>query len=327
MTRASVLVAGGAGYIGSHVCKALAQAGYQPVVLDSLVCGHRWAVRWGPLEVGDIADAERVADLVRRHRIESLIHCAAFTYVGESMREPLRYFANNVAGTIRLLEACTKNGLRNVVFSSTAAVYGEPRELPIPETHATAPINPYGESKAMIERVLLWLQRSAGMRHAVLRYFNAAGADPEGEIGEAHDPETHLVPLAVMAALGRTPPLQLFGEDYDTHDGTPVRDYIHVADLADAHIAALARLEAGDDSITVNLGTGRGASVREVVAAVERIGGKRVPTTLAARRAGDPALLVAAPGAASARLGGTPRRSDLETIVATAWRWHTRPDA
>jgi UDP-glucose-4-epimerase GalE len=322
MSGGAVLVAGGAGYIGSHVCKALAAAGRRPVVLDSLVHGHRWAVRWGPLEVGDIADAERVAEVVRRHGVTSLVHCAAFIFVGESMRAPLRYFANNVAGSIRLLEACVEAGVREVVFSSTAAVYGEPRDVPIPEAHATLPINPYGESKLMVERVLAWLAAASGLRYAVLRYFNAAGADLDGEIGEAHDPETHLVPLAVLAALGRTPPLRILGADYATADGTAIRDYIHVADLADAHVAALARLEAGGDSLTVNLGTGRGASVREVIAAVERAGERKVPAEFAPRRAGDPPVLVAAPGAATAELGWRPGRSDLDTIVESAWRWH-----
>jgi UDP-glucose-4-epimerase GalE len=318
----SVLVTGGAGYIGSHTCKALAAAGYSPVALDSLVQGHRWAVRWGPFERADLADRQAVEQILRRHDIGAVIHFAAYAYVGESMTDPGKYFRNNVAGTLNLLEAMRATGIGRIVFSSTCATYGVPEAVPIGEDHPQRPINPYGESKLFIERTLHWNAVAHGLHWMALRYFNAAGADPDGEIGEDHDPETHLIPLAIEAALDRRRELQVMGTDYPTPDGTAIRDYVHVTDLADAHVRALRHLQANGDSGALNLGTGRGHSVREVIAMVERVTGRRIDARDVARRAGDPPALVAAPGRARELLGWEPRWSSLETIVQTACRWH-----
>ena len=317
-----VLVTGGAGYIGSHTCKALAAAGYSPVALDNLVHGHRWAVRWGVLEQADLADREAVERVLRRHGIDAVVHFAAYAYVGESMADPGMYFRNNVANTLNLLEAMRAAGVGRIVFSSTCATYGVPATVPIAEDHAQLPVNPYGESKLFVERALHWHGVAHGLRWMALRYFNAAGADPDGEIGEDHDPETHLIPLAIETALGRRRELQVMGTDYRTPDGTAVRDYVHVADLADAHVRALRYLEGGGQSAALNLGTGRGHSVRDVIAMVERVSGRPVAARDVARRAGDPPALVAAPGRARELLGWQPRLSDLATIVQTAYRWH-----
>jgi UDP-arabinose 4-epimerase len=317
-----VLVTGGAGYIGSHTCKALARRGMQPVVLDNLVYGHRWAVRWGPFYEGDIADAELVRRIVREHRIESLVHFAAYAYVGESMQQPQKYFDNNVVRGLSLLHAAREAGVRHVVFSSTCAVYGEPESVPIAETQTPRPVNPYGESKLFFERALHWLGTCHGLRWMALRYFNAAGADPEGELGEEHEPETHLVPLVIRALLGRIPRVQIYGTDYPTADGTAIRDYIHVTDLAAAHVKALEHLQAGGESAAVNLGTGTGHSVRQLVQLMGEIAGKPVPSLDAPRRAGDPPVLVADPSRARALLGWSPRFSRLEQILETAWQWH-----
>ena len=317
-----VLVTGGAGYIGSHTCKLLAQRGMQPVVLDNLVRGHRQSVRWGPFHQGDIAEAELVRDLVRDYDIRSLIHFAAFAYVGESMEQPQKYFDNNVVRGLSLLRAAMDAGVRHVVFSSTCAVYGIPEQVPITETQPTLPVNPYGETKLWIERALHWLGSCRDLRWMALRYFNAAGADPEGEIGEDHWPETHLIPRAIHAALGQIPHLEIYGTDYPTPDGTAIRDYIHVMDLAEAHVRALEHLQRGGESMAVNLGTGEGASVRELVTALEAIAGKSVPLLAAPRRAGDPPVLVADPSRARRVLGWTPQQSTLEQILQTAWQWH-----
>jgi len=319
-----VLVTGGAGYIGSQTAKQLAQAGHQPVVADNLSCGHERAVKWGPFERGDLADRAWVEEVLRRHRIEAVVHFAASTYVGESMTAPGKYFRNNTVNSLHLLEAMTAAGVEHIVFSSSCATYGVPRELPIAESHPQAPVNPYGESKLFVERMLHWFGEAHGLRSAALRYFNAAGADPDGAIGEDHDPETHLLPLVIDAALGRRPPVGVFGTDYPTPDGTAIRDYIHVADLADAHLAALDYLRRGGASTAVNLGTGRGHSVLEVITAVERVGGKAVPRNHVPRRAGDPPSLVADATRAAAVLSWTPRFPELQTIVEHAWRWHTR---
>jgi len=318
-----VLVTGGAGYIGSHTCKALAAAGYSPVALDNLVHGHRWAVRWGPFEQADLADREAIERVLRRHDIGAVIHFAAYAYVGESMADPGKYFRNNVAHTLNLLEAMRAVGVGRIVFSSTCATYGVPEAVPIAEGERQLPVNPYGESKLFIERALYWHGAAHGLRWTALRYFNAAGADPDGEIGEDHDPETHLIPLAIETALGRRRELQVLGTDYPTPDGTAVRDYVHVTDLADAHVRALRHLEGEGPSGALNLGTGRGHSVREVIAMVERVGGRKVNARNAPRRAGDPPVLIAAPGRARELLGWEPRWSSLETIVQTAHRWHS----
>jgi UDP-glucose-4-epimerase GalE len=319
----AILVTGGAGYVGSHACKALAQAGYRPVVYDNLSRGHARAVRWGPLVEGDLHDRATLVAALRSHGIAAVMHFAALAYVGESVGDPELYYRNNVGGTLALLGAMREAGVATIVFSSTCAVYGVPDRVPIGETAAKAPLNPYGETKLAIERALHWYGQAYGLRYAALRYFNAAGADADGEIGEDHDPETHLIPRVLRAALGRGDPVEIYGTDYPTRDGTAIRDYIHVADLADAHVRALDYLARGE-SIALNLGTGQGVSVREVIAAVEGVAGRLVPRREAARRQGDPPELVADPSLAHARLGWRARHSDLDTIVATALAWETR---
>ncbi len=320
----SILVTGGAGYVGSHACKALASAGYTPVVYDNLSRGHRAAVRWGPFVEGDLDDRARLVTAMRGHSVAAVMHFAAFAYVGESVAEPELYYRNNVGGTLALLAAMREAEIDRIVFSSTCAVYGSPAEVPIRETAAPHPVNPYGETKLAIERALGWYGNAYGIRSVALRYFNAAGADPAGEIGEDHEPETHLIPLVIRAALGQAGPIAIFGTDYPTPDGSAVRDYIHVADLADAHVRALAHLADGGASAILNLGTGTGHSVRAVIAAVERLGGREVPRREAPRRAGDPPSLVADPSAAAAGLGWRATQSDLDTIIRTALAWHER---
>ena len=319
-----ILVTGGAGYIGSHTAKALAAAGHQPVIFDDLSQGHDWAVKWGPLERGSLSEPARLAEVFASRKIEAVVHFAANALVGESMTNPAKYFRNNTVGTLNLLDAMREAGVRTIVFSSTCATYGDPVRVPIDETHPQTPVNPYGESKLMVEKLLRWYGEIYGLGWIALRYFNAAGADPEGEIGEEHDPESHLIPLVIGAALGTRPPVKIFGTDYATPDGTAVRDYIHVMDLADAHLRALDRLRTGTPSQAVNLGTGRGHSVREVVEAVSRVGGRTVPAVESPRRAGDPPELVAAAARARDVLGWTCQYDELETIVRHAWAWHAK---
>ena len=298
-----ILVTGGAGYIGAHVCRALAGCGFLPVAYDNLSNGHADAVRWGPLIEGDLNDTDQVAAALQTHSVTAVMHFAAYAYVGESVAEPATYYRNNVGGTLALLEAMRRTGTGAIVFSSSCAVYGSPERLPIDEATPKLPLNPYGETKLAVERALHWYAGAYGLRFAALRYFNAAGADPEGEIGEDHDPETHLIPLVLRAALGTGEPVEVYGSDYPTADGTAIRDYIHVADLGDAHVRALGYLGAGGENGAMNLGTGEGCSVRQVIAAVERIAGRAVPFREAARRPGDPPELVADPALARARLG------------------------
>ncbi len=319
----SILVAGGAGFVGSHACKALARAGYTPVTLDNLATGHADAVKWGPLVQADIRDADLVRQTLRDHQITAVMHFAASSLVGESMAKPALYYENNVIATLRFLEALTAEGLRQIVFSSTAAVYGVAEGELISETAPLKPTNTYGETKRAIEGALSWLAPVQGFGWAALRYFNAAGADEDGEIGERHDPETHLIPNMVRATLGTGPGLKVFGTDYPTADGSAVRDYIHVTDLAEAHVAALAWLKAGGAAAfgggrAFNLGTGKGLSVLEMVAAAERVMGKTPPHEIAGRRAGDPPRLVADPSAARAAFDWTPTRSDADTLIRTA---------
>ena len=320
----AVLVTGGAGYIGSHACKALAAAGYTPVTYDNLSRGHRHAVRWGPLVEGDIADRRAVTAALKAHRISSVMHFAALAYVGESGTDPALYYSNNVSGTLSLLDAMRELEVNRIVFSSSCATYGLPDSVPIRETMAQLPVNPYGETKLAIERVLHWYGPAYGLRSVALRYFNAAGCDRAGEIGEEHDPETHLIPLVLRAALGTAPPVQIFGTDYATPDGTAVRDYIHVDDLAAAHVRALQYLAAGGESTAVNLATGNGYSVREIIAAVTKAVGHEVPQREAPRRAGDPPALVADPSRAAQVLGWRAQCSDLDTIIRTALAWEMR---
>jgi UDP-arabinose 4-epimerase len=320
----TILVTGGAGFVGAHACKALDARGYRPVVYDNLVYGHEASVKWGPLEVGEIADRAALDAVIARHRPQAVMHFAAFTFVGESIADPGKYYRNNVAGTLSLLEAMRDHGVGRLVFSSTAATYGTPKTVPIPESAPKAPINPYGHSKLTAEQMISDFCAAHGLRAAALRYFNAAGADADGEIGECHEPETHLIPLAMQAVTGDTPPLTIFGDNYPTHDGTCIRDYIHVTDLAAAHVLTLERLGQREGFDAFNLGTGTGVSIREVLQAVERVAGKAVPHSVGARRPGDPAVLVSDPGKANRELGWTPGSSDLETIVSTAWAWHRR---
>jgi UDP-arabinose 4-epimerase len=320
----SVLVTGGAGYIGSHACKTLARAGHQPVVFDNLSRGHREAVRWGPFVEGDLAETERLVATIESHGVSAVMHFAAFAYVGESVADPALYYRNNLLGTLSLLDAMRQTSVDKIVFSSTCATYGIPEIVPIRETAPQLPVNPYGETKLAIERALRWYRQAYGMRSMSLRYFNAAGADPKGEIGELHDPETHLIPLVLRTALGQHPHVDIYGTDYPTADGTAIRDYIHVEDLAEAHLRALEHLCAGHEGAQLNLGTGLGHSVREVIAAAEAISGRPIARREALRRAGDAPVLVADPRLAVEQLGWRARCSDLETIISTAFAWHER---
>ena len=320
-----VLVTGGAGYVGSHTCKALAHAGFVPVVYDNLSTGNRWAVRWGPLELGDVLDPARLHEVFGKHRPVAVMHFAAVALVGESMMEPARYYRENVIGAINVLDVCRAHAIATFVFSSSCAVYGIPAAIPIDEAQPKAPISPYGASKLMVERVLADYDMAYGLRSASLRYFNAAGADPESEIGEHRALETHLVPLALDAVLGTRPPLRIMGTDYATADGTAIRDYVHVADLARAHVAALRRLLAGRESFTLDLGTGQGHSVREVLGVVERVSRRKVPHEIAPRRPGDPPVLIADARRARAELGlDFTLSASIERIVETAWAWRCR---
>jgi UDP-arabinose 4-epimerase len=320
----SVMVTGGAGYIGAHCCKALFEAGFNPVCYDNFSTGHREFVKWGPLVEGDIRDHGRVASALREHDAIAVIHFAAFSLVGESMSDPQKYYQNNVAGTLMLLQAMREAGCGNLVFSSTGAVYGNADDKPIREAQAGVPINPYGHSKWMIEQILRDYRAAYGLKSFSLRYFNACGADPSGLVGEMRDPETHLIPRAMMALQGHAADFAIFGSDYPTPDGTAVRDYIHVTDLAAAHILALKRLLGGDAGGSFNLGTGNGYSVREILSAIHAGVGRPVPVLQRDRRPGDPAILVADPAAAFEALAFRPKFSDLATIVRTSWGWHQK---
>jgi len=319
-----VLVAGGAGYIGSQTAKALARAGHEPVVYDNLSSGHRWAVKWGASVEGDLADTRLLAATLKTHRVEAILHFAASIEVGESVENPRKYFWNNVVNTLRLLDAALEEGVQAIVFSSSAAVYGNPEKIPIPEYHPARPVNPYGETKLMMERALGAYGAAYGIRWVALRYFNAAGADLDGELGEEHNPESHLIPLVIQAALGRRPHVEVYGTDYPTPDGTAIRDYIHIVDLADAHVRALEYLARGGGSMALNLGTGTGHSVRDVIAAVGRMCEGRVPFRDAPRRAGDPPILVADPARAMEVLNWKPQYAGLDSIVESAWKWHSK---
>ena len=320
----SVLVTGGAGYIGSHMVKRLLERGRRVLVIDDLSTGHRDAVGSAPFVECDIGDAERVAPLLAQHGVDSVMHFAASCLVAESVADPARYYANNVARTLGLLRAMRSAGVARLVQSSTCAVYGAPSALPLDESHPTEPVNHYGASKLMVERILDDLHAAEGLRSVSLRYFNAAGADPGGGLGERHDPETHLIPLALQAASGRRPALSVFCTDFPTRDGTCERDYVHVADLCDAHLLALEWLEAGGGREKLNLGTGAGATVLEIIEAVKRESGAALRVERAARRAGDPAALVASAARAGRVLGWKPKCSDLATIIRHAWRWEQR---
>ncbi len=316
-----VLVTGGAGYVGSHACKALAGAGYTPVSYDNLVNGHRDLVRWGPLEEGDILDGARLDEVIDQYRPGAVMHFAAFAEVAESVREPERYFRNNVEGSRSVLDAMVRHGIVRIVFSSTCAVYGMPDVVPIPEETPRHPINPYGETKAAVEDALAEFGRNHSIGWTALRYFNAAGADPDGEAGEHHEPESHLIPLVLDTALGRREAITVYGDDYPTPDGSCLRDYVHVADLATAHVSALKRLESGGSSLAINLGSGTGASVLEIIAAAQRITGADIATVIGDRRPGDPPSLICLPERAQHELGWS-TTYDIEAQIGHAWAWH-----
>lgn len=320
----AVLVTGGAGYIGSHACKALARAGYTPVTYDNLVYGHKHLVKWGPFAEGELADRDRLNHVIDHYGITAIMHFAAYAYVGESVINPAKYYRNNVLGSLSLIEAAREYDINKFIFSSTCATYGTPHVVPINEKESQNPINPYGHSKLMIEQMLRDFDHAYDQRFVALRYFNAAGADMDGQIGELHDPETHLIPLVIMAALGQKPPVQIFGTDYQTKDGSAIRDYIHVDDLANAHVLALNYLEKGNASIAMNLGTGIGHTVREIIESVERVSGKSVPYTTGPRRPGDPQELVADPSLAISTLRWQPEHTDIDSIVRSAWNWHAK---
>ncbi len=317
-----ILIVGGAGYIGSHMVKYLAKAGHAPVVLDDLSAGYRDAVVSGVrLVEGNIGDAALLNDLFARERFDAVMHFASWIQVGESVREPAKYYRNNVANTLTLLDAMVAHEVRHFIFSSTAAIFGEPEYTPIDEAHPKQPINPYGRTKLMVEQVLADYDAAYGLKATCLRYFNAAGADPENELGERHDPETHLIPLVLQAASGRRESIAVFGDDYDTRDGTCVRDYIHVWDLAEAHLLALERMRETGQSAAYNLGNGEGYSIREVIDTARQVTGRGINVVTAERRPGDPAVLVADAARAREELGWQPRYADLATIVAHAWAW------
>ena len=319
----TVLVTGGAGYVGSHACKALSRAGFTPVVFDDLSRGHRDAVRWGPLIEGDIRDAGRLESAMRQNSVSAILHFAGRSEVGESVKDPLAYYDVNTGGALAIVRAALAAGVDKLIYSSTCAIYGVPETVPIKESETREPINPYGVSKLAAERIFADADRAYGLRCISLRYFNAAGADPDGELGERHEPETHLIPLAVRAALPGSFTLKIMGQDYPTHDGTAVRDYVHVTDLATAHVTALRRLLEGRQGGAFNLGVGRGFSVLDVVNAVEEVSGCQVRREPAPRREGDPPVLIADPSAAERELDWRPERTQIETIVHDAFRWES----
>jgi len=317
-----ILVVGGAGYIGSYMCKYLAGHGYNPVALDNLVYGHREAVKWGPFIHGSLVDSEQLRHVFSKYEIVAVMHFAAFCYVGESVKEPAKYYRNNVANTLNLLEVMVEKGINNFIFSSSCATYGEPVAIPITESHPQNPINPYGWTKLIIEQILDDFEKAYGLKSISLRYFNAAGADPDCEIGEDHDPETHIIPLVLQTALGQRERINIFGNDYQTKDGTCIRDYIHIADLAQAHLLAMERLLNGLPGAIYNLGNGNGYSVKDVVDVARNVTGMPIPTVIAKKRPGDPAVLVGSSDKAMNDLGWEPMYPDLHTIIETAWRWH-----
>lgn len=318
----AILVCGGAGYIGSHINKLLAQRGYETVVLDNLIYGHREAVKWGTFEQGDLKNPQDLERIFQKYDIEVVFHFVAYAYVGESVQDPEKYYYNNVANTLNLLRAMRQHGCNTIIFSSTCATYGIPKTVPITEDMPQKPINPYGVTKLMVERIFRDYAQAYGLKFVVLRYFNAAGADPEGEVGESHDPETHIIPLILDAATGKRPDIKVFGTDYPTPDGSCVRDYIHVTDLATAHLLAMEYLQRGGKSDFFNLGNSMGTSVLELIAAARRVTGKEFIVTPAPRRAGDPAILIGSSEKAQRVLGWMPKYADINTIICHAWRWH-----
>jgi UDP-arabinose 4-epimerase len=321
MHGTNILVTGGAGFVGSHVCKALAKAGYRPIAFDNLERGHAWAVKWGPFEYGDLRNEGDIRRAFEAWTPSAVIHLAAYAYVAESVIDPSRYYENNIGGTAKLLAACAAFGCRRIVLSSSCATYGIPTQLPLVEEAAQRPVNPYGYTKLVAEQLLKDVKAAHGIEHVSLRYFNAAGADPEGEVGEAHEPETHLIPLVLFAAMGRQPSVRIFGGDYPTRDGTCIRDYVHVSDLADAHVAALEWLAPSRPSATFNLGNGRRFSVTEVVQASEKVTGRPIRVEICPARTSDPPTLIADSTKARELLGWRPKFTDLDQQIENAWRW------
>jgi len=320
----AIMVLGGAGFIGSHTAKLLHKKGYQPIVVDNLIRGHEWAVKWGPFIKADLKDSEIIRNVLLEYKIRAVMHFAAYAYVGESVDEPAMYYLNNVAGTLSLLEAMSQAGTEILIFSSSSTTYGEPDRIPIPEDHRQVPISPYGRSKLMVEQILEDYGAAYSLRHVNLRYFNAAGADPEGELGEVHDPETHLIPVVLDTALGRRPDVSVFGTDWDTSDGTCIRDYIHVSDLARAHLLALEYLLDGGQPRSFNLSNGEGYSVRQVIDEARRVTGAPIPVIDEQRRHGDPAVLVGDSGRIRRELGWEPEYPGLDTIIHNSWNWHRK---
>jgi len=318
----NILVVGGAGYIGSHMCKYLANNGYTPIAFDNLVYGHRQAVKYGPFIEGSIGDSKLIRHVFSEYQIAAVMHFAAFCYVGESVREPAKYYRNNVADTLNLLEAMVERNVNNFIFSSSCATYGEPVEIPITEQHPQNPINPYGKTKFMVEQILDDFKDAYGLESVCLRYFNAAGADPDGELGEDHEPETHLIPLVLQTALGQRAEIDIFGDDYPTKDGTCIRDYIHINDLSQAHFLALEKLLNGHPGGKYNLGNGNGYSVKEVIKVARNVTGETIPSKNVERRPGDPAMLIGSSEKAVKELGWKPQFPNLDTIIETAWKWH-----
>lgn len=316
----TILVAGGAGYIGSHTVKYLLKNNYNVVVVDNLVYGHKEAILTPNFELADLADKQALDKIFKKYKIDAVIHFAAYTYVGESVIEPQKYYWNNVVNTLNLLDAMIENNVKNIVFSSTCATYGNPQYMPLDEKHPQLPINPYGKTKLMMEQIMADYDKAYGLKYAALRYFNAAGADAENQLGELHEPETHLIPLVLKAIKGEIPEITVFGTDYDTPDGTCIRDYIHVEDLADAHMLALEKLFEGP-SLHLNLGTGVGTSVKEIIEAAEKVTGKKVPVKYGERRAGDPSKLYATNKKAKEVLDWAPKYTNIEDIIQSAWAW------
>ena len=321
-----ILITGGAGYIGSHINKMLAQKGYETLVFDNLVYGHREAVKWGVLEIGDLADEKQLDEIFEKYPIDSVFHFAAYAYVGESVTAPSKYYNNNVANTLHLLDTMKKHDVKHMVFSSTCATYGVPQQMPITEEMEQKPINPYGASKRMIERILSDYQKAYGLNYCCLRYFNAAGADPDGEIGESHDPETHLIPLILAAAAGDRESIKVFGMDYPTRDGSCIRDYIHVTDLADAHLRAMDYLKRGGESTCMNLGNCVGNTVLEVNEAAKKVTGREIPVVLDKPRPGDPPALVGSAKKAEQLLGWKPKYGEISVILEHAWKWYCQKE-
>jgi len=317
----TILVAGGAGYIGSHTVKYLLKNNYNVVVVDNLSYGHKEAVSTPNFEQIDLADKEALDKIFKKYKIDAVIHFAAFTYVGESVSQPQKYYWNNVVNTINLLDVMIENDVKNIVFSSTCATYGNPQYTPIDENHPQSPINPYGKTKLMMEQIMADYETAYGLKYVALRYFNAAGCDAQGELGESHTPETHLIPLILKAIKGEIPQISVFGTDYDTPDGTCIRDYIHVEDLADAHMLAVEKLFKDEQSYCINLGTGIGKSVKEIIKSAEKVTGEKVPLVYGERRAGDPAKLYASNKKAKEILGWNPKYTDIDEIIKTAWTW------